>query len=455
MITENRYLKRGLPTLVVAVAIIAFLFTLGGDTRCAQAQASCGVGDDEIFAGSLGIQSSTTNTLTQSAAGITANRAIAWGDFAGEPVIVNATQTVSSKTFTTSSYTSPTITGSPTAAGATWADLGAVSTVDINAGTVDATIGGTTPAVGTFTTLTGTTIDGVIGSVTPAVGEFTTGLFVDATSDQLTGDGEIVTLNSTGDVSHGVTSITSAVTWGFLKKINGDSGGIQFVGLADGDGGTTAMRLMAILDATAADTAKATTGIGIIDMRAGLESGNSIGVAGADETLFGVRNNSTAVWLLDAEGDSWQTGAAGFLVGSDPAGDTDTAHIYAKDDAASAEIYVRDEAGNVTKISPHDPLTNHWVFDSCNDFTGRCLEIDMEAALTALGALLGETLITETFMPVADRLDWDSVEAGKAEKSAASINSWNARLASGVGHEDLGDRPDQYIARGKPAWLAD
>jgi trimeric autotransporter adhesin len=39
----------------------------------------------------------------------------------------------------------------------TWTDLGIVSTVDINGGTVDATIGGTTPAAGTFTTVTGNT----------------------------------------------------------------------------------------------------------------------------------------------------------------------------------------------------------------------------------------------------------------------------------------------------------
>lgn len=51
--------------------------------------------------------------------------------------------------------TSPTISGAPTAAGATWADLGSVTTVDINGGTIDGvTIGGTTAGAGTFTDLT-------------------------------------------------------------------------------------------------------------------------------------------------------------------------------------------------------------------------------------------------------------------------------------------------------------
>ena len=59
-----------------------------------------------------------------------------------------------------------TFTGNNTFAGTTIADLGAVTTADINAGTVDATIGGTTPAAGTFTTLAvaGTGDDGVIAT---------------------------------------------------------------------------------------------------------------------------------------------------------------------------------------------------------------------------------------------------------------------------------------------------
>ena len=48
------------------------------------------------------------------------------------------------------------------------------TTADINAGTVDATVGGTTPAAGTFTTLIGTNVDGIVGANTAAAGTFTT-----------------------------------------------------------------------------------------------------------------------------------------------------------------------------------------------------------------------------------------------------------------------------------------
>jgi len=62
-------------------------------------------------------------------------------------------------TLTNKTLTSPVIGTSPTAAGATWADLGVVTTVDINGGTIDgATIGGASAGAGTFTTMTATTV---------------------------------------------------------------------------------------------------------------------------------------------------------------------------------------------------------------------------------------------------------------------------------------------------------
>jgi hypothetical protein len=77
------------------------------------------------------------------------------GTNAASVVTVGGTQTLTSKTLT-----SPTIKTSPTAAGATWTDLGTVTTADINGGTIDgAVIGGASSAAGTFTTLSATTIE--------------------------------------------------------------------------------------------------------------------------------------------------------------------------------------------------------------------------------------------------------------------------------------------------------
>jgi hypothetical protein len=71
------------------------------------------------------------------------------------------------------------------------------TTADINAGTFDGVVGGTTPAAGTFTTLIGTNVDGIVGANTPAAGTFTSvGV----------GSGAITT---TGTLGAGATTVTS------------------------------------------------------------------------------------------------------------------------------------------------------------------------------------------------------------------------------------------------------
>jgi len=69
------------------------------------------------------------------------------------------TQTLTNKTLT-----APVIGGAPTAAGATWADLGAVTTIDINAGTID----GVTMATSDITVGAGKTLNVSAGTLTLA-----------------------------------------------------------------------------------------------------------------------------------------------------------------------------------------------------------------------------------------------------------------------------------------------
>ena len=83
------------------------------------------------------------------------------------------------------------------------------TTADINAGTFDGVVGGTTPAAGTFTTLIGTNVDGIVGANTPAAGTFTSvGV----------GSGAITT---TGTLGAGATTVTS---------LNASDGNITNVG---------------------------------------------------------------------------------------------------------------------------------------------------------------------------------------------------------------------------------
>jgi len=436
MVTRNKWFTGSMvSTAIVVFAILAFLFTLGGETRCAQAQASCGVGDDETLAGDLILQSGTAFDLTQSHA-ITANRAIAWGDFAGEPVLVNATQAVSAKTITASALDSSPI-------GATTPSTGAFTTV-----TVGTRIDGTT--ANGFLDLFGDSGAGIEMRLTDGGLWFlndtiNTDMTVGLTINQGSVDNEIFALKN-ADVAHSMTDITETDTFGQMVKVAALGGGLLIRGIRDsGHTPNKALMFHGLLD-EAADSGSIASSDGVVQITGFItDGGTNITAVAAAGNVLAIENNATTLHLTKGDGSTVQFGQGGYFQGSDPGGVTDVAHVYAKDVTASAEIFVRDEAGNVTQISPHDPTTNHWYFNSCNEFSGRCLRIDMEAALMALGSLTGQTLVTETFIPISDRLDWDTVERGKEAAALAAIGIW----------DNEGARPDPYTPRPKPAWLTD
>jgi hypothetical protein len=105
-----------------------------------------------VFTHSSGIGTVSTGDLRVTTAGTNT----------ASVVTVGGTQTLTAKTLT-----SPVIGTSPTAAGATWTDLGTVTTADINGGTIDgAVIGGASAAAGTFTTATATQLVVTQGTIT-------------------------------------------------------------------------------------------------------------------------------------------------------------------------------------------------------------------------------------------------------------------------------------------------
>ena len=66
--------------------------------------------------------------------------------------------------------------------------------------------------------------------------------------------------------------------------------------------------------------------------------------------------------------------------------------IYALDDTASSEVYVRDEAGNATKISPHNK-EGEWEYYSVNSVTGKTVRVNMEALVKEVENLSGKKFI--------------------------------------------------------------
>ena len=78
----------------------------------------------------------------------------------------------------------------------------------------------------------------------------------------------------------------------------------------------------------------------------------------------------------------------------DPSTVADSAHIYAKDESASAEVYVQDEAGNVTKISPHNEK-GEWEYFSRNTKTGKTVRVNMEEMIRDIEKLTGKKYIKD------------------------------------------------------------
>jgi hypothetical protein len=110
----------------------------------------------------------------------------------------------------------------------------------------------------------------------------------------------------------------------------------------------------------------------------------SAGASTADTVLVSTEQTITGAKTF--------TSPIALTVGSDPTGVADRAHIYAKDEASSAEVYVRDEAGNVTKISPHNEA-GEWEYYSRNTRTGKIVRVNMEEMIRDIEKLTGKTYI--------------------------------------------------------------
>jgi hypothetical protein len=111
------------------------------------------------------------------------------------------------------------------------------------------------------------------------------------------------------------------------------------------------------------------------------------GIGGASTTNTVLVNTTQTI-----TGQKTFTTPIALTVGSDPTTVANTAHIYAKDESASAEVYVRDEAGNVTKISPHN-AQGEWEYYSRNTKTGKIVRVNMEEMIRDLEQLTGKTYI--------------------------------------------------------------
>ena len=135
---------------------------------------------------------------------------------------------------------------------------------------------------------------------------------------------------------------------------------------------------------------------------------------------------------------------------------TDGVILYAEDVSSSSELKVRDEAGNVTTLSPHnfsmtersDPMA--WSHYGKNPFVGKEINVDMLAVVKAVEQLSGQTFIQERDLDPAECRDWDTEEQARVAKSQAAIDEWENEAPEERGEKP---RPELYVAQPKPDWM--
>ena len=136
---------------------------------------------------------------------------------------------------------------------------------------------------------------------------------VGLTINQGANDDEILSLKSS-DVGHSATSVAEADTYGYIQKVSAVGGGVQLTGISDAnDPNSIALQLMALSGANL-DTTKSTAGKGAINIWVGLSTAGNGATPNADGNLVSIGRYATweHVWILDEDGDTWQSGGATF-----------------------------------------------------------------------------------------------------------------------------------------------
>ena len=127
-----------------------------------------------------------------------------------------------------------------------------------------------------------------------------------------------------------------------------------------------------------------------------------------------------------------------FAQGSNPAGiGANTAGIYAKDVAGSAELFAFDEAGNFTQLSPHPadflnslPLSGRpfpWAYYSENVYLGKRIKIDLAGLVAAVELLTGQKFIFVEDLPPESRRSWDADQQERKVRVDQEIDAAKAR----------------------------
>ena len=121
---------------------------------------------------------------------------------------------------------------------------------------------------------------------------------------------------------------------------------------------------------------------------------NTEAIIPRSDATYDLGDPATNVWNnVFATGGSF--GVLSLQVSSnDPPVTENFGKIYTKDISGSTEVFVQDDKGNVTQISPHNE-NNEWEYFSKNIKTGKVLKINMERMIRRLEEITGESFMKE------------------------------------------------------------
>ena len=216
----------------------------------------------------------------------------------------------------------------------------------------------------------------------------------------------------------------------FTIVADGDGlGSLSFQG-ADGDSWVPSSRITGSVDGTPGDG----------DMPGRLEFLTTAdGASGVTERM---RIDSTGNMLLG--GTATPASSVGNLClfnGTAPSGSVTNGVVLYAQDVSTSELKVRDEAGNVSTLSPHnfellgersEPMA--WSYANKNVFVGKEVNVDMMKVIRALEKLTGEEYIKIKDIAKSEKLDWDEEEKRKEAEQKKEIDAYKKRKAENAAH---------------------
>jgi hypothetical protein len=159
--------------------------------------------------------------------------------------------------------------------------------------------------------------------------------------NQGSADNEILSFKSSA-VAHGMTALAETDTYGFFSKYSGSIGGLKIAGLTE-----SVVSCSIYGYATSADQTKNAEGQGNLYINLMKKSDAGGAAHSANENLIAVTSGSDGtVWILDADGDTWQSGgitSAGGIIDTNSAGiswaqTTTAANMFGGKDAVKATL---------------------------------------------------------------------------------------------------------------------